>query len=86
VKLIAGPPLMVPELKTLPVPEAVRPLLSVPALMIVLCALPVTIRVWLIVAPAWLVIVLLPLPETVSPLLSVPALSIVFWLPATLKV
>jgi hypothetical protein len=83
---MAVPPLMVPELKTLPVPETLMPLLTVPALMIVLCALPVTLKVWLIVAPALLTIKLVPSPETVTPLLSVPPLSIVFWLPVTLKV
>ena len=78
--------MMVPELKTLPVPERLMPLLMVPAFETVVCALPVTLKVGLMNAPASLVIVLLPLPETVSPLLSVPALSIVFWLPATLNV
>ena len=45
VKLIAGPPLMVPELKTLPVPERLMPLLMVPAFETVVCALPVTLKV-----------------------------------------
>jgi hypothetical protein len=48
--------------------------------------LPVTLKVWLIVAPVRFVIELTPPPETDRPLLSVPALSMVFWLPATLKV
>ena len=63
----------------------VSPLLSVPALLIVFWV-PVTLKVWLMVAPLRLVIELTPPPATVRPLLSVPALSIVFWLPVTLKV
>jgi hypothetical protein len=63
----------------------VSPLLSVPALVIVFWP-PVTLKVWLMVAPLRFVIELTPPPATVSPLLSVPALSMVFWLPVTLTV
>src|SRR5262245_40810407 len=70
-------------IELLPLPETVTPLLSVPALLIVFCV-PVTLKVWLMVAPLRLVTVLTPFPA-VRPLFRVPALSIVFWLPVTLK-
>jgi hypothetical protein len=86
VKLMAGPPLRAPSLKTLPVPDMVMVPLTVPKLATVLCGLPVTFKPCWMTPPRPFVIKLVLLPETVTAVLTVPKLLIVFWVPVTLNV
>ena len=44
---MAGPPEMVPSLKTLPIPDMLITRLTVPKLATALCGLPVTFTAWL---------------------------------------